>query len=150
MTTEELLNEMWELYPQGNRELFVQYAINATDDVNPIYVDGVKLSISILLEKYRQYIKWWTYTYGKQETRYIPSKDRKKTPEQFVLGAEYLNSRVMSSSNPNRDLYVFGPHSKASLHNQLAKFKNTYTNYVGRYQQHQSTRIQIQKNESPF
>lgn len=127
LTNDEYRNLTWKLYSQGDETTFVSFFNNILTTTTKI--NGFQITGKSLYEKYKEYVEWWQFTYGKKNPEYISKSDTQVCPGDFISKGMYNNSYSIQSNNIQRNLYLFGNNSVDVLLEKLKEFKQYDTEY---------------------
>ena len=84
---------------------------------------GEDITCELIRDKYNKYSQYWKNKYGKQDPKYLSSKDKKKTVYDFLVEGMYNNT--YEREDLPRDYYLFGTMQKQEL---IAKTKTFLIN----------------------
>lgn len=121
----ESFQKIFKLNPSGNpQEIFNYLSAECFTNSNGLIAYGFDkkpLTVNILYEKYKEYVRWWNCTHGKKDQKYIRTEDKKLDLKWFVIQAKYNESFVIEQNQ--RDKYLFGNMSLQDLTNGINQFK---------------------------
>ena len=118
------------------------FAINPEGDPGPTYqrlifqIENVKLTngdpvtYDLVKQKYHDYIKLWTYKYGRKEKEgFLSTKDpdsKKKTLYDFLGEKLYEQVFQIPKTNLEREEYLFGKTNRKEMYDAAEQFKRIH------------------------
>jgi hypothetical protein len=127
----------FKLNPEGNPQSAFNYIAELLDPINENkQLNGDPLTYSFLAAKYKEYIDWWNKKFGKQEEKFIPKKDKKRTIYDFLDERKYNESfEITIMFNDDRDPYLFGKDTIDDLLIKVGKFNQIIDKNIWKTQQ---------------
>ena len=71
------------------------------------------INVIMVIDRYRNYLKWWTATYGSTNPKYVKSENKKKHLFDFITFELYKKDWVIEKTK--RDDYIFGKYDPEQL-----------------------------------
>jgi len=122
MTIEEEFLKAFELYEIGNSSSCI-FIIKDKIEKKAKTLKGDLISIKLIRDKYEEYNRWWISKYGKNDPKYVPTKEKKLNVYDFLIQGGYNNTYVREDQP--RDFYLFGNMDKEEM---IKKTKNFIDN----------------------
>ena len=91
----------------------VLFILNDKIEKGTLTFTGDPVTLDLIYKKYIEYSLWWKSKFGKNDPKYIASKDKKMNVYDFIVGGHYNNS--FEREEQPRDLYLFGSTPKEVL-----------------------------------
>jgi hypothetical protein len=128
LTQDEFQQDLFAINPDGDPTLTYQRLIFQIENVK--CVDGTPVTYELVKQKYTDYIKLWTYRYGRKEKEgFLSTKDpesHKKTLYDFLGAKLYEQIFQIPKNNIEREEYLFGNTNRKDLYDAVDEFRRKH------------------------
>lgn len=126
---------MWDINSNGDYSTF-STTFDSTLELKNHHASYNHVTSEFLYLQYKKYTEKWNIEFGTRDKKFIRADDKYMDCLKFINSCKYNETFTVQATNPARDAYIFGNHSKASLHAQLHDFKSKINkDYVGKFKQ---------------
>jgi hypothetical protein len=128
ITRELFIDDLFSINPEGDIDTTFQRLIFQIENVR--LSNGDPVTYELVKQKYHDYIKLWTYKFGRKEKEgFLSTKDpdsKKKTLYDFLGEKLYEQVFQIPKTNLEREEYLFGKCNRKDMYDKSDEFKRKY------------------------
>lgn len=120
---EEDFNKLWSLDKEKSDYETAKVKVKMLINEKAKTIDGKPLTISLITERFQQYLKNYDREYGGQEVRFI-TKDKRRKNLVIYLKEKMYNTEYTLRNTDGRDFWLFENYTNDELNSKVKSFKS--------------------------
>lgn len=120
---EEDFNKLWSLDKEKSDYETAKVKVKMLINEKAKTIDGKPLTISLITERFQQYLKNYDREYGGQEVRFI-TKDKRRKNLVIYLKEKMYNTEYTLRNTDGRDFWLFENFTNDELNSKVKSFKS--------------------------
>lgn len=128
LNRQNFIDDLFAINPEGDIDGTLQRLTFQIENVR--LTNGDPVTYDLVKQKYHDYIRQWTYKYGRKEKEgFLSSKDpdsKKRTLYEFLGDKMYEKIFEIPKGNLEREDYLFGKGNRNDMYDMADAFKRRY------------------------